>query len=100
MTVFGLPDSYVTHDSQNQQFELSQTSDVSFIGTYEVTIESSFSQSDYQGESSTVTASTTFSITVAACSVESLEVAQAIDSQVTYKLGDTGQSIGPYAFIQ
>ena len=101
VSVNGLPNvPYLTPNLVSRDFTIAFTSDLAFLGIYNITIASTFTQPSISGVSSQVTKSTGFQLIVSPCTVLSYSILSTVNGTVSYTLGDPSFSFGPYQFSQ
>ena len=99
VTLTNLP-TFVTHNLASSDFDLPQTSDLSLIGSYEVTIRSEITvPDDYTGNTATVLFQEyTFTVFMEPCIVNTYTATQEV-ADISYNIGSAGLvNVSPYVF--
>ena len=99
ITFENLPDAiFIEHDSIAKTLTVAQTSNLAFLGIYNIVIRSTYNQLESNGETTPKSATIEFKLTVSGCIVDSYDITDSPPATVAYTLGDEGFTFGTYGF--
>ena len=99
ITFENLPDEiFIEHDSIAKTLTVAQTSDLAFLGIYNIVIRSTYNQLESNGETTPKSATIEFKLTVSGCIVDTYDITDSPPATVAYTLGDEGFTFGTYGF--